>query len=1078
MPTLSVCLIARDAADQLDVCLKSLVGHAQEIIVVDTGSLDNTKEVAARNGAKVFDYNPSTNPSSFIRDDETTKAPPPYTGDWILADFCGARNFSFEKATQDYILWVDSDDTFEGASELPGILQDMEANKIEAGWLLYNYSFNDEGKPNCQLWRERIVRRGINAKWHNAIHELILLPSTTRVQYYYNALVVHHRDHAAAKSRRIAHRNYKVLRRVFEQEEKKGDFDARTLFYLGNETRFLNLQESASYYERYLKLSGWPMERAVARILLGQIYEAVGEREAAFKSYASAVVDDLSNPDGWLALGRLSYFKEEWQRSVEYYERGLSLGNPTSAIMYNPLERTYYPHEFYNVALNKVGRVKDALASCDAGLAVNPNNTNLQFNKKLYEEHLTKNPEAPRAVERCLNLSRDSIMDTPPNTPPDVLVMTSINIWKELLRYDEVCKARDFLQSLPYPIQGDELICRAIAKTDDLLRFTKSKESLRAYYSTHAVNEAMSLDHELTSDWGYSQYVRWKVIKEYMPNGKQRVLDLGCQDGWVSNRLAKMGHSVVGVDFSRGHLDIARRNAAKYRLDATFVEGFIEDLSTLTDEKFDVILCTEVIEHVDDYNHLLKSLYDVLRPGGVLILTTPRGAWLQGKAGDFSWAYKWNEPREHIRAWTPDSLRLAASKYFEVQSVSTRPIPTKPDVDNQATLAVRAVRKDPTVRAVVSEYPLDIVFYIGQSLEWWSPDSTKDTGIGGSETAAICMARELVKLGHRVRVFNDCPNLDGLYDGVEYHHYGMFNPSVTCDVLIVSRAPWASEVPIKARSKYLWVHDIHCGPYNPKMHQDLLRFDRFLCLSEWHKHQSFLPTYPDIYPNSVIVTRNGIDVDRFVGGDRLLRENKLIFSSSPNRGLDALLDVLPEIRALVPGTELHVYYGFFNWEKFAKMRGDPMELQDIERYRQRIKSAEGVVWHDRVNQKELAGAFMSSKVWAYPTMFPETSCISAMEAQCAGCVPVTTRIAALAETVKVGTLLDPPTGPAYMNQFVREVCDLLIHDYKRIPLLREARAHGLTLGWDKVAKEWDHIFQSTLKHLAYYPAPSFHERFE
>lgn len=79
---LSVCIIAKDEENNIRNCLNSIKNVADEIIVVDTGSSDNTKEIAKNNGAKVYDF------------------------EWI-DDFSAARNFSFDKATQSLILfWI------------------------------------------------------------------------------------------------------------------------------------------------------------------------------------------------------------------------------------------------------------------------------------------------------------------------------------------------------------------------------------------------------------------------------------------------------------------------------------------------------------------------------------------------------------------------------------------------------------------------------------------------------------------------------------------------------------------------------------------------------------------------------------------------------------------------------------------------------------------------------------------------------------------------------------------------------------------------------------------------------------
>ena len=85
MITISLCMIVKNEEKILERCLASIHDLVDEIIIVDTGSKDNTKESAYKFNAKVFDF------------------------EWC-DDFSAARNFSFSKAEKDYILWLDADD--------------------------------------------------------------------------------------------------------------------------------------------------------------------------------------------------------------------------------------------------------------------------------------------------------------------------------------------------------------------------------------------------------------------------------------------------------------------------------------------------------------------------------------------------------------------------------------------------------------------------------------------------------------------------------------------------------------------------------------------------------------------------------------------------------------------------------------------------------------------------------------------------------------------------------------------------------------------------------------------------------
>lgn len=356
---------------------------------------------------------------------------------------------------------------------------------------------------------------------------------------------------------------------------------------------------------------------------------------------------------------------------------------------------------------------------------------------------------------------------------------------------------------------------------------------------------------------------------------------------------------------------------------------------------------------------------------------------------------------------------------------------------------------------------LDIVVFTGHAWEPWTPETAARTGIGGSETAVIEMTKRWAAVGHRVRVFGDCAALEGNYDGVEYLHHDKI-AGTSADVLIASRRPDAVEDGVcDAPLKFVWVHDVHLGP--AMSHAQALRTDRFLVLSEWHKG-CLLHHHPQIHPDQVTVTRNGIDLSRFEPQEGLRRNpHRAIYSSSPDRGLEVLLKCWPAIRERVPDATLEVFYGFETWEGMAS--GNAEQLEHISRLKRALRDAEpfGVTYFGRQPQGTVAAAMLSSGVWAYPTWFSETSCITAMEAQAAGLYIVTSPIAALNETVgERGVLIEGDwLSEEYQESFVMEVVGAMNAPRAashRLELQEYARAH---LGWDSLAVEWIDMFKAT-----------------
>jgi len=369
-----------------------------------------------------------------------------------------------------------------------------------------------------------------------------------------------------------------------------------------------------------------------------------------------------------------------------------------------------------------------------------------------------------------------------------------------------------------------------------------------------------------------------------------------------------------------------------------------------------------------------------------------------------------------------------------------------------------------------------VVLWSGKAWESWGPSSL-ETGIGGSETAVIQMAKFLVRLGHDVRVIGDHFGHEGLHEGATWIHFEKALDDISlleCDVLISSRDKRIPRVTSKllkgaVKKTILWVHDIHCGD---DWELDLKKFDKFFCLSNYSK-KAFCSYYPYVKPENVVVTRNGLDPERF-SVERLRTLGfpsapRFTYSSSPDRGLDVLLGIWPRIRQFHSDAELHVYYGFKTWEKMELARGsDKRNSLKLAFLKDRVMNQEdrGIFFNDRVGQQAIADSYMRSSVWAHPTAFAETFCITALEAQAAGSVPVTTAFGALNETVKYGYLIPPPNvAKEYQDAFVSKVLELLdpSNNEDRNKLAQAGRSWALTQTWESLALEWSEMFSRFLE---------------
>ncbi|PJG82259.1 bifunctional 2-polyprenyl-6-hydroxyphenol methylase/3-demethylubiquinol 3-O-methyltransferase UbiG [Caviibacterium pharyngocola] len=106
----------------------------------------------------------------------------------------------------------------------------------------------------------------------------------------------------------------------------------------------------------------------------------------------------------------------------------------------------------------------------------------------------------------------------------------------------------------------------------------------------------------------------------------KNVLDVGCGGGILSESMAKRGAKVIGIDMSVAPLEMAKLHAQSQGLQIeyqqTTIEDFVQKHTALQGEKFDVITCMEMLEHVPDPASVIQSCKTLLKPNGVLFLST------------------------------------------------------------------------------------------------------------------------------------------------------------------------------------------------------------------------------------------------------------------------------------------------------------------------------------------------------------------------------------------------------------------------------------------------------------------------
>lgn len=308
-------------------------------------------------------------------------------------------------------------------------------------------------------------------------------------------------------------------------------------------------------------------------------------------------------------------------------------------------------------------------------------------------------------------------------------------------------------------------------------------------------------------------------------------------------------------------------------------------------------------------------------------------------------------------------------------------------------------------------FPVDCCPFHGKTLE--------ERPLGGTETAVIRLAEALENLGQDVTVLSQFPAVPETRPA--YIPVARAQNLGKIDILIVVRGWLGLTVPFDYKRCFFWTGDAYDNVHTFGLGDRRLiqRLDGFLAVSQWHADTMCRSSgFPR---EKTLVLRNGINLADFQGAEK--RAKRLIYSSSPLRGLNYLPEIFLELKTRHDELELYVFSSTTTyrpeWPPVTSNAYDGEVLRKLP----------GCHLLESIPQKCLAREFMKSSILAYPTNFEESSCITAMEAQAGGCVPVTTALAALPETVgDGGVLIEGKAGTrTYFENYV-EACHRLLSD--------------------------------------------------
>lgn len=359
MATISLCMIVRNEEDVLGRCLDSVKDLVDEIIIVDTGSEDLTKEIAGRFTEKVFDF------------------------EWI-DDFAAARNFSFSKAAGEYQMWLDADDVIE--EEDRAAFLEMKENlepDIDVIMLPYQVAFDHDGNPTMTYYRERLLRRSRHFLWQGAVHEAIA-PAGRIV--YKEAAVSHKKVHPSDPDRNL---------RIYENMRKQGEItDPRHQFYYGRELYYhARYEEAASVLAHFLKEGrGWTENNISACLNLSECLDRTGKRREALSALFESFRYDDPRPEVCCAVGNWFLEQEEPQKAIYWYlqAKARKTDERTGAFV-NPDCHGFIPNIQLCVCYDRVGEREKALEYHELAKKEKPSHPSVLLNETYFQENMEKN---------------------------------------------------------------------------------------------------------------------------------------------------------------------------------------------------------------------------------------------------------------------------------------------------------------------------------------------------------------------------------------------------------------------------------------------------------------------------------------------------------------------------------------------------------------------------------------------------------------------------------------------------------------------------------------------------------------
>lgn len=359
MPTISLCMIVRDEEAVLGRCLSCMKDIADEIIIVDTGSMDNTKKIAAAYTDKIYDFA------------------------WI-DDFSAARNYAFSKATMDYIMWLDADDVLD--SENQAKLLQLKASldtSTDVVMMRYHVAFDENGNPTFSYDRERLLKRACQFQWNGAVHEAIT-PSgkivSSDIAVLHKKLKINDPD-----------RNLKIFQKLCEEGK---ELDTRQKFYYARELYFhQDYKEAVAMFQKFFDAKDrWTENSINACLDLARCYRKLNQEQDALQILFESFLYDSPRAEICCEIGAIKMKNQKYREAIFWYELAANAKMPVQTGGFSVIDcYGYIPYMQLCVCYDKLGEFQKAYDWNEKAGALKPNDQNYLANKRYFLQRFQEN---------------------------------------------------------------------------------------------------------------------------------------------------------------------------------------------------------------------------------------------------------------------------------------------------------------------------------------------------------------------------------------------------------------------------------------------------------------------------------------------------------------------------------------------------------------------------------------------------------------------------------------------------------------------------------------------------------------